>query len=161
MCAKTCSEAPEKSRYLDEIPNSENTTEAIQKEHISELHKETQKSANSQDKNKVKTLMASTFQLRRKEILTTLTPVSKIIETYPPLATISGIRHEFSRIFEDNAATKEMKDKLFSLQSAIVKYCENVQRKNPFIKNALHDLQRAISQEPEKTQGDFDSSCMA
>jgi hypothetical protein len=48
-----------------------------------------------------------------------------------------------------------MKDKLFSLQSAIVKYCENVQRKNPFIKNALQDLQRAISQEPEKTQGMF------
>jgi hypothetical protein len=46
-----------------------------------------------------------------------------------------------------------MKDKLFSLQSAIVKYCENVQLKNPFIKNALQDLQGAISQEPEKTQG--------
>jgi hypothetical protein len=44
-----------------------------------------------------------------------------------------------------------MKDKLFSLQSAIVKYCENVQ----LIKNALQDLQRAISQEPEKTQGMF------
>jgi hypothetical protein len=93
MCAKTYPEVPEKSRYLNEIPNSENTTEAIQKEHISELHKETQKSASSQDKNKVKTLMASTFQLRRKEILTTLTPVSKIIETYPPLATISGVSY--------------------------------------------------------------------
>ncbi|CAB4010214.1 Hypothetical predicted protein [Paramuricea clavata] len=45
-----------------------------------------------------------------------------------------------------------MKDKLFSLQSAIVKYCENVQRKNPFLKNALHDLQGAISQEAGKTQ---------
>jgi hypothetical protein len=43
MCAKTYPEVPEKSRYLNEIPNSENTTEAIQKEHISELHKETQK----------------------------------------------------------------------------------------------------------------------
>jgi hypothetical protein len=48
-----------------------------------------------------------------------------------------------------------MKEKLLSYQSAIVKYCENVQRKNPFIKNALQDLQGAISQEPEKTQGMF------
>jgi hypothetical protein len=94
----TCAPKPNlkrqrKADIWNEIPNSEKTTEAIQKEHISELHKETQKSANSQDKNKVKTLMASTFQLRRKEILTTLTPVSKIIETYPPLATISGVSY--------------------------------------------------------------------
>ena len=32
-----------KADIWNEIPNSENTTEAIQKEHISELHKETQK----------------------------------------------------------------------------------------------------------------------
>jgi chromatin remodeling complex protein RSC6 len=91
----TCAPKPtlkrlRKADIWNEIPHSGNTTEAIQKEHISELHKETQKSASSQDKNKVKTLMASTFPLR-KEILTTLTPVSKIIETYPPLVTISGV----------------------------------------------------------------------
>ena len=97
----TCAPKPtlkrqRKADFWNEIPNSENTTKAIQKEHISELHKQTQNSASSQDKNKVKTLTASTFQLRRKEILiTTLTPVSKIIETYPPLATctISGVSY--------------------------------------------------------------------
>jgi hypothetical protein len=96
---RTCAPKPtlkrqRKADFWNEIPNSENTAKAIQKEHISELHKQTQKSASSQDKNKVKTLTASTFQLRRKEILiTTLTPVSKIIETYPPLATISGVSY--------------------------------------------------------------------
>ena len=88
-----------KADIWNEIPNSGNTTEAIHKEHISELRKETQKSASNQDKNKVKTLMKSTFEMRRKEILTTLTPVSEIIETYPPLATISGVStsiHPFS-----------------------------------------------------------------
>jgi hypothetical protein len=46
-----------------------------------------------------------------------------------------------------------MKDKLSSYQRAIVKYSENLQRKNSFLKNALQDLQEAIAQDPGKTQG--------
>ena len=80
-----------KADIWNQVPNSGNTTKAIHKEHISELQKELQKSISGQDKNKIKTLMASTFELRRKEILSTLIPVSKIIQTYPPLATISGV----------------------------------------------------------------------
>lgn len=94
--SRTCTSkpTPKRQRRADiwnEMPNPGNTTEAIQKEHIAELHKEAQKPVSSQDKNKVKTLMASTFALRRKEILTALIPVGKIVETYPPLATISGV----------------------------------------------------------------------
>jgi hypothetical protein len=46
-----------------------------------------------------------------------------------------------------------MKDKMSSYQSSIVKYCEKFQRKILYIKNALQNLQFAISQDPEKIQG--------
>jgi hypothetical protein len=100
--AKPILKRPRKADMWNEVPNPGNTTEEIQKEHVSELHKETHKSAGTQDKNKIRMLMSSTFPIRRKEILTTLTPVSKIIERYPPLATISGVSNltgPFNSIF--------------------------------------------------------------
>lgn len=77
--------------FWNEIPNSGRTTDAIQKEHLSELQKEMQKSASIQDKDKIKTLMGLTYELRRKEILTITIPVREIVEKYPGLATISGV----------------------------------------------------------------------
>lgn len=82
---------PRRLDFWNEIPNSGRTTDAIQKEHLSELQKEMQKSASIQDQNKIKTLMGLTYELRRKEILTITIPVPEIVEKYPGLVTISGV----------------------------------------------------------------------
>jgi hypothetical protein len=84
---------PRRIDFWNEIPAEGNTTDAIQKDHQSELLKEVNKSASSQDKNKVKTLMACTYNTRRRDILTIMTPVRVLIDKYPPLATFSGVRN--------------------------------------------------------------------
>jgi len=48
---------------------------------------------------------------------------------------------------EDNCATKDMKDRLSNYQSAIIKYCEELPRKTPFIKNLLRCLQEEIAED--------------
>jgi hypothetical protein len=82
---------PRKVDFWNVVPFAEATTEAIHKEHLVELDKENAKQASRQDKEKVKALMEATYQIRRKDILTTTIPVKDIIERYPALATINGV----------------------------------------------------------------------
>lgn len=93
---KTASEQPKtkNSRRLDfwnVVPSLEGTTAAIHKEHLVELEKEHCKPVSSQDSGKIKALMEATYQIRRKDILSTAIPVKDIVKKYPALATISGV----------------------------------------------------------------------
>ena len=65
-------------------------------EHLAELLKECSRPRKSQDTGKIKQLMTSTFEHRRSEILTKPVPVKEILQQYPPLATVSGVRKVFS-----------------------------------------------------------------
>ena len=94
---KTASMQPKMPRRLDfwnVVPSLEGTTAAIHKEHVVELAKEHSKQEGSQDKGKIKALMEATYQIRRKDILSTAIPVKDIIERYPPLATINGVIYD-------------------------------------------------------------------
>ena len=93
---KTASEQPKtkmsrRCDFWNVVPSLEGTTAAIHKEHLLELEKENCKQVSSQDSGKIKALMEATYQIRRKDILTTAIPVKDIIKKYPALATISGV----------------------------------------------------------------------
>ena len=82
---------PKKADFWNAVPICVGVTESIQKEHIAELHKEWNKVLSIQDSEKIKELMISTYDIRRKNILTTTILVHDIIYTYPPLATVKGV----------------------------------------------------------------------
>ena len=84
---------PKKIDFWNVVPNSVGITDSIQSDHIAELHKEFQKPPMKQDQTKIRELMNLTYELRRKDILTTVIPVKEIIKKYPPLATINGVRY--------------------------------------------------------------------
>ena len=84
---------PKKIDFWNVVPNPVGITNSMQSDHIAELHKEFQKPPTRQDQTKIRELMNSTYELRRKDILTTVIPVKEIIEKYPPLATINGVRY--------------------------------------------------------------------
>ncbi len=84
---------PKKTDSWNIVRISVNITESIQSDHIAELQKEFQKAPTKQDKTKVRELMNLTYELRRKDILTTPVPVREMIQKYPPLATINGVRY--------------------------------------------------------------------
>ena len=46
----------------------------------------------------------------------------------------------------------DIKENMFKYQGAIIKYCQNMQRKTPFVKDMLRRLRDAIAEEPEKIQ---------
>ena len=62
---------------------------AINADHKLALQKEARLS--KPDKGKLRELMKSTYGLRRKNILSILQPISKIVSEYPPLATSAGV----------------------------------------------------------------------
>ncbi|XP_028418111.1 uncharacterized protein LOC114543235 [Dendronephthya gigantea] len=107
---------PRKMDFWNIIPNPVGT-ESIQNDHLAEMQKECQKPRMAQDKNKIKELMNVTYDLRRKEILTTTVPVKEIIKKYPPLASVNGLRYEFCRIMEDDCATKDIKERFSSYRA--------------------------------------------
>jgi hypothetical protein len=82
---------PKKADFWNAVPICVGVTESIQKEHIAELHKEWNKVLSIQDSEKIKELMISTYDIRRRNILTTTILVHDIIYTYPPLATVKGV----------------------------------------------------------------------
>ena len=90
---------PKKCDFWNVVPTCDGITDSIHNEHVAELNKECQKPATKQDKTKIRQLMNLTYELRRKSILTTTVPVGEIIEKYPPLATINGVR--YSRLHEE------------------------------------------------------------
>ncbi|CAB3988384.1 Hypothetical predicted protein [Paramuricea clavata] len=143
---------PKKADFWNAVPICVGVTESIQKEHIAELHKEWNKVLSIQDSEKIKELMISTYDIRRRNILTTTILVHDIIYTYPPLATVKGIRQEYCRIMQDDTAMKDIKTTFSTYQGAIVKYCEELQRKSPFIKDAIRCLQEGIKEDMENAK---------
>ena len=52
---------------------------------------------------------------------------------------------------DDEHAMKDITENMFKYQGAIIKYCQNMLRKTPFVKDMLRRL-RDASEEPEKIQ---------
>lgn len=142
--------------FWNVVPNVQ-VPEAIHLEHVAELKKETAHPPVKQDKIKIKQLMLATFEKRRCDILTKVIPVQEIVVEYPPLATVVGIRHEFCKLLDDENCMIQMGDKLSKYESTIVKYCEQLPRKKPYIKNVLKMLNIAISRDAERTE-EFEST---
>ena len=78
--------------FWNEIPIVSKEIGCVMDEHLAELLKECSRPRKSQDTGKIKQLMTSTFEHRRSEILTKPVPVKEILQQYPPLATVSGVR---------------------------------------------------------------------
>ena len=53
---------------------------------------------------------------------------------------------------DDEHAMKDIKEYMFKYQGVIIKYCQNMLRKTPFVKDMLRRLRDAIAEEPEKIQ---------
>ena len=51
---------------------------------------------------------------------------------------------------DDNNAMKDIEESMSKSHGAIIKYCQNLQRKIPFVKDMLRRLSDAIAEEPEK-----------
>ena len=64
-------------------------SEDIDADHKLALQKEARLS--KPDKGKLRELMKLTYGLRRKNILSIVQPISKIVSEYPPLATSAGV----------------------------------------------------------------------
>ena len=48
---------------------------------------------------------------------------------------------------DDEHAMKDIKENMSKYQGAIIKYCQNLQRKTPFVKDMLRRLRNAIAEE--------------
>ncbi len=64
-------------------------TEDIYEEHVSALQKEVRLS--KPNEAKITELMKSTFEVRRRDIMSKIRPIKEIVEKYPPLATCAGV----------------------------------------------------------------------
>ncbi|XP_028418112.1 uncharacterized protein LOC114543236 [Dendronephthya gigantea] len=126
---------PRKMDFWNIIPNPVGT-ESIQNDHLAEMQKECQKPRMAQDKNKIKELMNVTYDLRRKEILTTTVPVKEIIKKYPPLASVNG---------EDDNLHQEVRNSTFP---RIIGVGENILKLDPYCKqqNFLTEILEGIKQ---------------
>lgn len=81
-----------RSDFWNEIPVVSKENEVVIGEHVAELKKECDRPPQRRDVGKVKQLMTSTFEYRRSEILTNPIPAEEILQKYPPLQTVSGVR---------------------------------------------------------------------
>ena len=74
---------------MEKIPDFLYISEDIDADQKLALQKETRLS--KPDKGKLRELMKSTYGLWRKNILSIVQPISKIVSEYPPLATSAGV----------------------------------------------------------------------
>ena len=70
----------------------------IHEEHLAAIKKET--SLSKPDKAKLRELMKSTYEIRRKDILSEVTPIRNIIKEYPPLATCAGVSKWTEKVYK-------------------------------------------------------------
>jgi hypothetical protein len=60
---------------------------------------------------------------------------------------------------QDDTAMKDIKTTFSTYQGAIVKYCEELQRKSPFIKDAIRCLQEGIKEDMENAKSKNTGVC--
>ena len=91
--AKKISETTRRDFWMD-VPNVSSVSPDVHSDHVSALKKES--SLTKPDHGKLRELMKSTYQIRRKYILGSITPIQEIIQEYPPLATCAGVSEKRS-----------------------------------------------------------------
>lgn len=75
--------------FWKEVPNVSSIAPEVHSDHILALRKET--GLSKPDQRKLRELMKSTYELRRKNILGSVILIKEIIGEYPPLSTCAGV----------------------------------------------------------------------